>query len=165
MRVCVKKEKLITNFRNITSSKKKKKITSCFNEDDYARTFYYNNLCVYQVFNTIDGDHWVICLVTVVVTTGGPVDDQLSSNDSSDENCCDEDMTVFFLIPPLGNFSTVSETDLVDSSVCKLLAFCSRCELAVSLVTCESETRHLYISNNIYIAFEHSNRVQIDKIQ
>lgn len=66
----------------------------------------------------------------------GPEDVQLSSNDSSDENCCDEDMTVFFFKPPFGNFSTVSDTDLVDSSDCELLAFCSKCEFAVSLVTC-----------------------------
>lgn len=84
--------------------------------------------------------HCWICLVTVVVVvTAGPVDDQLSSNDSSDENCCDEDITVLFLVPPPGSFSTVSDTDLVDSSDCTLLAFCSRCELAVSLVTCAAE--------------------------
>lgn len=65
----------------------------------------------------------------------GPEDVQLSSKDSSDENCCDEDITVFFFTPPLANFSTDSDTDLVDSSDCTLLAFCSRCELAVSLVT------------------------------
>lgn len=78
----------------------------------------------------------LICGGTVVVITG-PEDDQLSSKDSSDENCCDEDITVFFFTPPLASFSTDSDTDLVDSSDCTLLAFCSRCELAVSLVTCD----------------------------
>lgn len=101
------------------------------------------------------GHHCSICLVVVVVMVG-PVDDQLSSNDSSDENCCDEDITVLRLVPPLGSFSTVSDTDLVDSSDCTLLAFCSKCVLAVSLVTCATSVvnplarfsgTYMYISN------------------